>query len=197
MPTKWWSWTPSYRKAHSFFYASNSTYLKYQYTYLSALCLLKKIKHVTSNSHIHQHENSSTITVALYRWRKEHVESNYWTQLICGHRRLSLVNYMIMHKNDLLVALLWNNDDPKVKLRTYCIVLRIETHKNSPLEQSHEANDSNEIEFQLVLLLPRTTVKWPRKSLVTARYIFGSPVSTGKVYGCFEKRNFGPDKASR
>ena len=59
----------------------------------------------------------------------KHVESNYWTQLICGHRQLSLVNYMIMHKNDLLVALLWNNDDPKVKLRTYCIVLR--TQKNN------------------------------------------------------------------
>ena len=187
------------QKSTFIFYASNSTYLKYQYTYLSALCLLKKIKHVTSNSHIHQHENSSTITVA-YRWRKEHVESNYWTQLICGHRRLSLVNYMIMHKNDLLVTLLWNNDDPKVKLRTYCIVRRIETQKNSPLEHSHKANDSNEIEFQLVPLLPRTTVTWPSKSLVTARYFFGSPVSpvsTGKVYGCFEKRNFGPDKASR
>ena len=118
------------QKSTFIFYASNSTYLKYQYTYLSALCLLKKIKHVTSNSHIHQHENSSTITVA-YRWRKEHVESNYWTQLICGHRRLSLVSYMIMHKNDLLVTLLWNNDDPKVKLRTYCIVLRIETKKRS------------------------------------------------------------------
>ena len=83
----------------------------------------------------------------------KHVESNYWTQLICGHRQLSLVNYMIMHKNDLLVALLWNNNDPKVKLRTYCIVLRIETQKNGPLEQLHKANDSNEIEFQLILLL--------------------------------------------
>ena len=30
--------------------------------------------------------------------------------------------------------------------------------KNNPLEQSHRANDSNETEFQLVLL-PRTTVK--------------------------------------
>ena len=26
---------------------------------------------------------------------------------------------------------------------------------------------------------------------------FSGPVSTGKVYGCFEKRNFGPDKVSR
>ena len=25
---------------------------------------------------------------------------------------------------------------------------------------------------------------------------FSGPVSTGKVYGCFEKRNFGPNKVS-
>ena len=33
------------------------------------------------------------------------------------------------------------------------------TQKNGPLEQSHKANDSNEIEFQLVLLLLWTAVK--------------------------------------
>ena len=37
-----------------------------------------------------------------------------------------------------LVALLWNNDDLKVKLRTCCVVLRIEMQKKkkSPLAQS-------------------------------------------------------------
>ena len=37
----------------------------------------------------------------------------------------------------------------------------------------HKVNDSNEIEFQLILFLQRTTVKCPRKSLVTAHYFFG------------------------
>ena len=115
--------------------------------------------------------------------KSKHVELNYWTQLICGHHRLSLVNYMIMHKNDVLDALLWNNDDLKKK-----IALSFESKRKRTI-LSHKANDSNEIE--LVLFLQRTTVKCPRKNLVTARYFpdkCPSKLTGPKITGTFEKR---------
>lgn len=62
---------------------------------------------------------------------------------------------------------------PKLNLEHNELSFESKRKKKNPLEQSHKTNDSNEIEFQLVLLLPRTTVKWPSKSLVTARYFFG------------------------
>jgi len=52
------------------------------------------------------------------------------------------------------------------------IALSFESKRKKKTVRSHKANDSNEMEFQLVLFLPWTTLKCPRKSLVTARYIF-------------------------
>ena len=79
------------------------------------------------------------------------------------------------------------------KLNLERIASCFEMHKDSPI------NNIFYIEGIEVVLVPLALADerevrardWERPAILSG------PVSTGKVYGCFEKRNFGPDKVSR
>ena len=56
--------------------------------------------------------------------------------------------------------------------------------------KKHHSRNDNRIEC--VRVVPSVS-----PSLASERAILSGPVSTGKIYGCFEKRYFGPGKVSR